>query len=266
MPLTSLAIENIGPHLLGRIPSPYDARDYKLSTVSLDTTFAALLGSTANSHVKDWAAQVMPYLKALPTPVPAPTPPAPTPPAPAGNVLWSDLEKVLDQGQTGHCVGFGGAQWGNTLPVDDKFGNSDGHAIYYECKVLDKEPLAEDGSTVRTLAKALKARSRINLYAWASTIDEMVAFLKTKGAFIVGTDWTNDMFSPDPLGFVIPTGGVAGGHCYVIDGLESGDTVFDCLNSWGSGWGLSGRFKIRVSDFATLLASQGEALAAVELP
>ena len=37
-------------------------------------------------------------------------------------------------------------------------------------------------------------------------------------------------------------------------------------NSWGSGWGQNGRFKMTVQDFASLFANGGEACAAVELP
>ena len=37
-------------------------------------------------------------------------------------------------------------------------------------------------------------------------------------------------------------------------------------NSWGSSWGLNGRFKIKTADLASLLAAQGEACCTAELP
>jgi hypothetical protein len=37
-------------------------------------------------------------------------------------------------------------------------------------------------------------------------------------------------------------------------------------NSWGSGWGQNGRFKIKRADFDSLLQDSGEACCAAELP
>lgn len=180
-------------------------------------------------------------------------------------VTWADTEQTLDQGQTPHCIGFGGAQWGNTLPVDDRYADSDGHALYYECKVLDGEPKIEDGSDVRTLAKALQARGRLKTYAFAASIDEAVAWVLAQGPVIIGSDWTNDMFSPDANGFVKPTGGVAGGHCYLLDEYDPVAMVLGFRNSWSASWGIAGRFYMHQADAVTLFASQGEALAATEL-
>jgi hypothetical protein len=262
----SSAFDNLGPHLLGRIPSKPDARNYPLELfLSADPIDQALSTLLADKHVaagtKQWATFASSYLKLISPP----TPPAPTPP-PAGAKLWSDAEAVLDQGQTSHCVGFGGAQWGNTDPVDDKYTNADGDKIYYECKVIDGEPNQEDGSTVHSLATCLQNRGRLNVYAWASTTDAITQFLSTQGSVIVGTDWYNDMFNPDANGFIAPTGGVAGGHCFLLDEYDPTQEAYGILNSWSSSWGKNGRAYIKIADFNTLLQSNGEALAAVELP
>ena len=250
--------DKIGPHLLGRRPSPLDPRDIPLSAYLLGTgldkadlkgestdpflaAYAAMLKSRTALATKNMFTQL--FIKEGYIPV---NPPPPPPKNVA--VVWSDPEAVLDQGNTPHCVGFGGAQWGNTLPIDDHYTADDGHAIYYECKVIDGEPKQEDGSDVRSLAKALQNRA-----------------LLTSGPVVVGTDWMNDMFNPDKDGFVKPTGGVAGGHCYLWQGYDPTSKVLSFLNSWGDSWGVKGSFYMHQTDFEQLFADQGEAMAAVEV-
>jgi len=211
---------------------------------------------------KAWAEAITAYLKgSQPSPVPD------------DGKVWADTEAVLDQGDYGTCVGNGFAQWGNTLPVDDKYTEKAARAIYYEATVLDGSPDDPDapgggqqGATVRSGAKAMVARKRIGTYAFAKSTDEITAWVSAKGPVVVGTNWTEDMFTPDVNGIVYPTGGVAGGHCYVLVGYHPGTHEYEFLNSWGESFGLHGRFFMAVEDFGLLLAQDGEAVAAVELP
>lgn len=255
----------IGPQLLGRNVSPPDSRDYPLSaflesTDPLDTTLAALLKSTSVAKAtKNWAVVATARIKEI-TPTPTPTP------VPTVSVTWKNTEPVLDQGQTGHCVGFAGAQWGNTLPINDKFDNADGHSFYYSCKVFDGEPRQENGSTSRSLAKTLKAAGRLNTYAFAATVDEAVQWIMTKGPVLFGTDWYSGMFNPDALGIVKPTGIVEGGHEYLAIGYNPTTEIISYLNSWSDQWGDNGRFHMYKSDVIKVFANQGEGLVAVELP
>jgi Papain family cysteine protease len=254
---------NIGPHLLGRRRSPQDHRDFKLSAYlpipPLDAALAKLVADRSTpASVTEWATTITSYLKGH-----APTPPKP-PPMPA--ISWDDTEPVLDQGDTPHCVGFGWAQWGNTAPVNDGFRNSDGNAIYYECKIIDGQPGQENGSDVRSGAKAMQNRGRLSAYAFAASADEAREFVRIIGPIVVGTDWTQSMFEPDAAGFVRPTGATAGGHCYLLVGDLPAEGALLFQNSWGRSWGMSGRFKMKYADFAKLFARDGEACAAVELP
>lgn len=249
----------VGAHLLGRRPRPEDPRDYDLANFlsgdPLDALLAAVVAKHYSKALKAWATAVTDLL-VEPQPVPTPS----------GDVVWTDTDQVLDQGDTPHCIGFGGAQWGNTQPIDDEFVNSDGDRIYYAAKVIDGEPGQEDGSDVRSLAKVLQQENRLTAYAFASSIDDIVAWLDNHGPVIMGTDWTEDMFTPDADGLVRPTGNVAGGHCYVAVGHLASTGRIRYLNSWGSGWGDRGAFEMEVGDAASLFAQQGDALAAVELP
>lgn len=291
------AADNLGSHLLGRIPSPPDERDYKLADYlgddnsnPLDQALANLKRSkTVATATKNWATTITNYLKTLspqpsPSPSPSPTPsPSPSPAPSTGDKTYDDNEPVLDQGQYGTCVGNGWSQWANTDPIDDKYtegmgqsaknGGPYARAVYYEATVIDGQPDDPDapnggqqGSTVRSGAKAMQARTRLSAYAFASSIDEIKQFVQQSGPVVVGTDWTNDMFNPDANGYITPTGATEGGHCYLIVGDLESEGAFLFQNSWGSSWGLNGRFKMKYADFEKLLNSGGEACAAVELP
>lgn len=267
------ATDNLGPQLLGRKPSTPDARDFKLAHFlnddPLEVALAGLLRSfTTSRKVKAWAQIVTERLLAL-VPLPEPTPPpSPEPnpePTPLDPVVWFN-ETVLNQSQSGHCVGFSDAGWGNTSPINDHFTDDDGHALYYECKIIDGEPGEENGTSVRSGAKALQNRGRLSAYAFATTVEEIIAWLREHGPIIIGTDWTINMFTPDENGFVYPTGEIAGGHCYLAVGHLPAENAILFLNSWGAEWGAAGYFKMKTYDVASLLAHEGEACAAVELP
>lgn len=299
------AAENLGPHLLGRIPSPPDERDFKLerflnvaTTQLSNAQIQTLIENAINDHLKlttvgyaghslawqnrtttqwyqglDLLTQAYNALGSTPPP----------PPPPTGDVTYADNEAVLDQGQFGTCVGNGTAQFLNTDPIDDKYtegmgqsatnGGPYARALYYEATVNDGSPDdpnssggGQQGASVRSGMKALKNRNRIGAYAVAASLDDIKTWLHSgKGPLVVGTDWMNDMFNPTN-GYVKPTGGVAGGHCYLLVGDLASEGAFLFQNSWGASWGLKGRFKMKYADFQTLLNQQGEAWAAVELP
>jgi hypothetical protein len=271
--------KEIGKHLLGRIPNEPDDRDFTVKFLQeaspLEIALAKLEASKAVAPAtKAFAKSLVDFLEPSPgpTPTPDPTPaptPAPTPdptPVPTSDVQYADKDQ-LDQGDTGHCVGFGWAQWGNTDPINDNFTNADGDAIYYECKVIDGEPKQENGSQVRSGAKAMQDRKRDSAYAFASSLDEIKAWVQSgKGPVVIGSDWYNDMFDPDSKGFVKPTGGVAGGHCFLLVGDLESEGAFLFQNSWGKSWGLNGYFKMKYADFNKLLQAQGDACVCVELP
>jgi len=262
------ASESVGPQLLGRVYRP-DPRDWSLDRLMeiaepsesiLQRTVEQVLRDTP--YFSDWRSYLVfwRWLSKHREPTPGP-PPTPTDAAPA----W-DLKVQLDQADTPHCVGFGWAGWVDAAPVEGEYQNADGHALYYECKVIDGEPHAENGSTVRSGALAVRARGRLAAFAFATSTAEIDDWLNKQGSVVVGTNWTNDMFEPDADGLVKPTGAVAGGHCYLmIDKIDTEDAYL-FQNSWGASWGANGRFKMKRSDFASLLGADGEACCAAELP
>ncbi len=253
------AAERPDSHLLGRVYVP-DGRDWRLERLMtlvepadnlLQMTLQELIdGTTYFSKWSDFLA-LWRWVKQRRHPADS------TP-------VWEDLIQ-LDQGQTGHCVGFGWSGWGNSAPIEDRYQNSDAHALYYQCKVIDGEPGKENGSTVRSGALAMRARGQLAAFAFATTLGEIDHWIDAQGPVVVGTDWTNDMFNPDANGFVRPTGSLAGGHCYLILDKVDQEDAYLFENSWGLSWGQQGRFKMKRADFDSLLGNNGEACCGLEI-
>ncbi len=255
--------ETVGPQLLGRVHRP-DPRDWSIGRLMeiaeppesiRQRTIEQVMAET--SYFSDWRSYLVfwHWLRKHREPV---TPAVGTP-------AW-ELKIQLDQGETGHCVGFGWAGWVDALPVEGFYQNADAHALYYECKIIDGEPGAENGSTVRSGALAVRGRGRLAAFAFARSTAEINDWLNSNGSVVAGTNWTNDMFTPDGNGYVRPSGPVVGGHCYVMLDYLDDEDAYLFQNSWGGHWGLNGRFKMKRSDFDGLLHDNGEACCAAELP
>jgi|SRR5690349_22174584 len=172
---------------------------------------------------------------------------------------------VLDQGSTPMCVGYGWRQWLSSAVLMTKDGPS-APVIYREAQKLDEWPGEDyDGTSVRGGVKALQERGHVASYVWA--FDAATArdwILAGKGTVVFGTDWYEGMFDPDAKHFLNLSGGVAGGHCYLVCGYSSERKAFRIVNSWGAGWGDKGRAWIRFDDADRLIKAAGEACTAVE--
>lgn len=201
---------------------------------------------------------------APPDPPPAPAPsPIPEPPV---MKRW-ESPAILDQRDTGHCVGFAAAAFLLDEPVQDPGINDDtGHTLYYECKVIDGEPRAENGSNVRSAGEALLMRQRIAAYAFAESVADIRDWLLVNGPVQWGSVFLNGMFDLNASGFMVPSGGVAGGHSWMWVGYDSLYDVFTGQNSWGTPWGENGYFKMHGEDVESLWKQDAEAMMTLELP
>jgi hypothetical protein len=174
-------------------------------------------------------------------------------------------DRVLDQGATQRCVGFAWAAFGISAPVEDPWLNIEGHSIYRTCKVIDGDPAGEQGTTLRSGAKAMKKRGRIASYYRADTVAEAADYVALYGPVVIGTEWLDGMQEPGPMrGIIRPTGKVLGGHACLWYGVEHEWAIL--RNSWGTSWGVGGDCRISLVDLTWLFVRGGEAVAASELP
>ena len=172
-----------------------------------------------------------------------------------------------NQGNTPHCVGYSWAHWIDDGPIKH-LGvkpNTDPVLIYKNAQKLD-EWVGEnyDGTSVRGGAKYLKNVGKIGSYLWTFNINTLIQTLLTQGPVVVGTNWYVGMFYPDKNGLIRLSGRKAGGHAYVINGIDTKKRLFRIKNSWGRGWGLSGHAFISFSDVQRLINENGEICLAVE--
>lgn len=142
--------------------------------------------------------------------------------------------------------------------------------LYHEETVRDgltgTWPPDDTGSSGLGVARALKRRGLIGGYVHATTANALASLLQS-GPVLIGTPWFQTWFRPDRDGF-IDSGDwahspVAGGHEILAIGLDevaqtaAGDvipqkTVIRLRNSWGTRWGLSGEFRMRMSTYVEL--------------
>ena len=173
-----------------------------------------------------------------------------------------------DQGSQPHCVGYAWAHWlelgpvGHTAPAPVV--NPD--TIYHTAQQVDEwEGSDYAGTSVRAGAKVLQVTGFVESYLWATDAQTVMDAVLGVGPVVVGTRWTEDMFRPNAEGFITDSGVAAGGHAYVIDGANQVRGVVRIRNSWGRGWGKSGRAWMDGETLERLIAAEGEACLAVEI-
>lgn len=176
---------------------------------------------------------------------------------------WDFPCTVLDQEETPHCVGFSMAHFGINLPTWTVYTKQEAHELYYKCKIVDGDPGAENGTTLRSAAKVLQDIGAINSYAFANDMDSIRWWLINRGPLIVGTIWSENMMTPDKDGKLDIGGFVLGGHAYLINEWRK-DGYIGIKNSWGPNWGVGGKAYVSAEDFELLFLYGGEVLAAVE--
>lgn len=182
---------------------------------------------------------------------------------------WIDGYWFGDQGPTSQCVEYAWHHWVQAAPIKPVGRGPywDIGSVYREAQKVDEwEGENYDGTSVRAGAKVLQQLGYIESYHWAWDIDTLVNAVLTTGPVVVGTIWYEGMFYPDPkTGTVQPTGRMAGGHAYLLTGVNTKTGRFRFKNSWSKNWGKTGRFWMDIEKFEPLLNQDGEACLALEL-
>ncbi len=121
-------------------------------------------------------------------------------------------------------------------------------------------PPDDTGSDGLTAAKVAKERGWISGYTHNLQGTDLAVQILQETPFITGINWYNNMFNPDAHGVVSISDGdtVAGGHEICVDEWNADLGLFGFSNSWGTSWGVSGRFYMSVPTYARLLSENGD--------
>lgn len=175
--------------------------------------------------------------------------------------------KVLDQGSQGSCVGHGFAHRlisrpVENLSVDHKYATEQ---IYYPAQKRDPWPGGSypgakpfyEGTTVEAGAEVLLENRLIKGSYPANDLTEMILGIGYQGPAVIGVNWYEGMSNTDSDGFIHATGDLSGGHCVCLTGVQLKKKYFFGANSWGTGWGQKGFFKISFADMEKLIDKNG---------
>lgn len=198
---------------------------------------------------------------------------------------WNSSGWYGDQGQTAMCVAYSWAHWCEDGPftrTSTPWRSKGGHAFggfrgqepifnldhgYNWMQRNDYWPGEDyDGTSVRAGAKYLVEQKLASEYRWAWDAETVAHAILEVGPVVVGTMWYMDMFTPREykhIDIIEPTGRDAGGHAYVLNGVNLNQGWFRIKNSWGMNWGTRSHAYISFDDMDGLIKDHGEACIAL---
>jgi hypothetical protein len=185
------------------------------------------------------------------------------------NKYWDANGWWGNQGNTPQCVGYAWAHWLEDGPVPQSgIGPIIPPKVIYENAQRVDEWAGEnyDGTSVRGGVKYLQSVGKVSSYYWGFNLTTLINSVLNLGPVVVGTNWYNGMFYPNRNGLIKISGRIAGGHAYVINGVNTVTKLFRIKNSWGQSWGQSGHAYISFTDMQRLIRERGEICFAVEIP
>lgn len=187
-----------------------------------------------------------------------------------------EVPKLLDQGDSGGCVGFGLSNVLLAGPIkasEDIITEKEAFEIYYKAQHLDEWPGGAytgawpryHGTSPIAGCKVLKRKGYIKGYRWCFTWRQFLLAL-SKNPIGVATDWFEGMDTVNHKGFIFPRGRNRGGHFYMVFGFDKENKFCWIGNSWPN-WGEGGIAKIKTKHLYKLIYKRlGQAVVLNEKP
>jgi hypothetical protein len=175
---------------------------------------------------------------------------------------------VFDQGNLGSCTGNAAVGAVGTAPLYETLDKNHPDLdeplavnVYSAATVLDDYPgtypPTDTGSDGLSVAKACKNMGLISGYLHATNVAAMQAALQDTPV-IVGVNWYEGFDNPDSNGLVKISGDVRGGHEFEVLGLDLDSKTFLAVNSWGTSYGVNGRFSFSFDTMDQLFSEEGD--------
>jgi C1A family cysteine protease len=115
---------------------------------------------------------------------------------------------------------------------------------------------ATNGSCSNAVAGWQNAANQISNWYWVATTSPTVAVIKdwlnNYGPLVTTMDVYSDFYYYSGGIYSYTSGSYQGGHAIVIVGYDDTNQYFIVKNSWGSGWGESGYFRIAYSEISSV--------------
>ncbi len=120
-------------------------------------------------------------------------------------------------------------------------------------------PPNDPGGSGLMVCKAAKQMGLISGYRHAFGVQQALEALVLHPV-ITGINWYTSFDHPNPQGLVeiAPGATVRGGHEIVADEIDAENQLVWFWNSWGTGWGVGGRFCMSYDTWDQLLQQRGD--------
>ena len=180
------------------------------------------------------------------------------------SVSHASIGLPLDQGQIGSCTAnalVGALNTGPNVPANGPWTEKGAIRLYERETALEGQPYPpnDPGGSGLEVCKAAQQLGMIKSYAHAFSVDAALAALVLRPV-ITGVNWYTSFDTPDENGLVAiaPGATVRGGHEFVAVEIDAEKQLVGFFNSWGTSYGVGGRFYMSWATWAALLAEQGD--------
>src|ERR1700686_88269 len=171
----------------------------------------------------------------------------------------------LDQGEIGSCTA--NALCGALDSAPDFTGGTpltehDAVKLYELETKLEGQPYPpnDPGGSGLMVCKAAEQLGLLSSYQHAFGLQHALEALALPPV-ITGIKWYSSFDPPDPATGMVkldPSSAIRGGHEIVADEIDAENKLVWFWNSWGTQYGLGGRFCMAWADWGTLLEDQGD--------